>query len=735
MLENIFKTNSLKVRILWPLAIVFSLITAIVLSATVYHINKGFDESVSVHTREIQNFYNNALDNRKVKLATGLKVVLYKKDIISSFRNKNRDELYKLTKTLFAELQSELSVTHLYFHNKDQRNFLRVHQSDRYGDLINRRSLQDAQKHQRLSSGVELGPLGTYSLRVVEPIIIDNKIIGYIELSQKIDDIIKQVKLLFDVDSIMLVGKAGMNKDDWSKGALSSDKRWSWDYLANHLIVTSTLKKIPDEVKNLIVNEAIHEGRFEIDVGDATYLVWDINIDEFGHNTIDKHFEYLTILDISSQVSDNRTSLALMVSSTGLLFSLLFVFFYKITDSTDLVLQRYQRRVKQQQQSLQKSVDEKSINLEMAESIAHLGSWNLNFNTNKLSWSDETYNIFGINPDKEIDLDDFVGGIHPEDKDSVLSAWSAALTGEPYEIDHRIVANGKTKWVHEKAIVKFDRDMKPLVAFGAVYDITVRKEVEDKLRNALIDAEHARDAAEVATHAKSAFLANMSHELRTPMHGILSFAELGLKKSDKNSDKKMHKYFNNIEKSGLRLLKLLNNLLDISKLESGRMEFVFDNGELINIIEQVLTDLDAVLRKKSIYVDINKFCKSQVIYFDSDKILQVLHNLLSNAIKFSPEGSVISISCETALLESSDGKDTIEAVAITVSDEGVGIPEDEIDLVFNKFIQSHATKNISGGTGLGLAICKEIVSGHGGTITIQNNSSKGVSVTVTLPVG
>jgi len=719
---------------LLPLAIVFSFITAIILSSIVYHINKDFDESVSVHTREIQSFYKNALDSRKTKLATGLKVVLHKKDLISSFKNKHREELSRLSRSLFEELKSDLSITHLYFHNKDRRNFLRVHQSDRYGDLINRKSLRDAQKYQKLSSGVELGLLGTYSLRVVEPVVIDDELIGYVELSEQVDDIIGQVKKLFNVDSVMLVGKAGMSKDDWGKGTLSSARLWNWDYLTNHLVVASTLKDIPDEIKELIVHEVIHDGRFEIEVGDSTYLAWDINIDEFGHNSIERHFEYLTILDITSQISENKTSLLLMMSSTAVLFSLLFVLFYKITDSTDITLERYQSRVKYQQRSLQKLVDEKTINLEMAENIAHLGSWNLNFDTNKLIWSDETYNIFGINPDKEISLDDFVGGLHPEDKDSVLSAWSAAIRGEPYEIDHRIVANGETKWVHEKAIIKFDRDNKPLVAFGIVYDISSRKEVEDKLRKALIEAEQARDAAEVATQAKSVFLANMSHELRTPMHGILSFAELGLSKADENSDKKTHKYFNNIEKSGQRLLKLLNNLLDISKLESGRMEFVFDSTELINVIEQVVTDLDAVLNKKSIHIDISEVCRQQIVYIDSDKILQVLHNLLSNSIKFSPENSVVSIHCESASLASSDDKNTIEAIAITVSDEGLGIPEDEIDLVFNKFIQSNVTRQISGGTGLGLAICKEIVIGHGGTLTIRNNVSKGVSVTMTLPV-
>jgi signal transduction histidine kinase len=251
------------------------------------------------------------------------------------------------------------------------------------------------------------------------------------------------------------------------------------------------------------------------------------------------------------------------------------------------------------------------------------------------------------------------------------------------------------------------------------------------------EAEAARLVAERANHAKSEFLANMSHELRTPMHAILSFSEIGKHKVKLASTEKLSHYFSRINDSGKRLLLLLDDLLDLSKLEAGRMEFDFQIQDLQHVIDTELAEFQELFNNKALKIQINQHDIDTVCCFDQLKMLQVMRNLLSNAIKFTPEGKMIAIDISLTRLpsrQSDSQSQSIPALAFSISDEGLGIPEDELELVFDKFVQSSKTRTGAGGTGLGLAICKEIVEGHGGEIKASNNTKGGAVFSVTLPI-
>jgi len=230
-------------------------------------------------------------------------------------------------------------------------------------------------------------------------------------------------------------------------------------------------------------------------------------------------------------------------------------------------------------------------------------------------------------------------------------------------------------------------------------------------------------AAEAANHAKTTFLANMSHELRTPLHGILSFATFGIKEARKVGADKMGNYFQKIEQSGKVLLALINDLLDLSKLESGKGKFEFGRVDLRVLICAAVDECAARAVQRNITVRPLECDFSANVLADHTKIMQVLRNLLDNAIKFSPEGGTIEIG-----LSRSD-----RAVLISVRDRGVGIPEDEVEAIFDKFIQSSKTRTAAGGTGLGLAICREIVTAHNGRIWAENRPDGGAILTFEIP--
>jgi len=236
----------------------------------------------------------------------------------------------------------------------------------------------------------------------------------------------------------------------------------------------------------------------------------------------------------------------------------------------------------------------------------------------------------------------------------------------------------------------------------------------------------AKQSAEQANNAKSVFLANISHELRTPMHSILGFSKLGLKvlgnDVSKSQKDKLIRYFNNINLSGKRLLVLINNLLDIEKLISGKTQFDPTKVDFLTILNSALSEMEAYIQTNKALLDIKKEGIVEThVWVDENLMIQVLVNLLSNAVKFSPEQGVITI--EINDLNENEGHACL--LEVKIIDQGPGIPEQELNSIFDHFVQSSYTKAGTGGTGLGLAISQNIMYLHRSKITVSNIEGAG----------
>ncbi|RDH86191.1 MAG: hypothetical protein DIZ78_08360 [endosymbiont of Escarpia spicata] len=317
--------------------------------------------------------------------------------------------------------------------------------------------------------------------------------------------------------------------------------------------------------------------------------------------------------------------------------------------------------------------------------------------------------------------------VHPDDKERVLAESEQFPTG-PMAVcqEYRIIKkNGDVCWVADYKTSIFNQQGKWLGIDGVVLDITNRKTMEQVLTEA-------KNTAEQANQAKSEFLANMSHELRTPMHAILSFSSFGLENGETAERQKLIEYFTHIQTSGHRLLTLLNDLLDLSKLEAGRMALEYQPNDLKCVAESAIHELRGHITDQGVLCELLPPETDTIGEFDALRIGQVITNLLSNAIKFTATGGHIQISISQDIMDI-DGHE-IPGLQLSVLDQGVGIPETELDTIFDKFIQSSKTRTGAGGTGLGLAISKEIIEVHAGRIWAENNLEQGAQFHFLIPV-
>jgi PAS domain S-box-containing protein len=270
---------------------------------------------------------------------------------------------------------------------------------------------------------------------------------------------------------------------------------------------------------------------------------------------------------------------------------------------------------------------------------------------------------------------------------------------------------------------------------AVIRDVTDRQKAEQEFR----DMQHRLTAelstanreleirsreAEQANRLKSEFLASISHELRSPLHTIIGFSELLDEQLEGPLNEKQKRFVSHIQKDSLHLLDLINDILDLSKIEAGKLDLHLETCDALDAVREVLSSIGPRANAKQISVEL-KSCASLRVYADRLRFKQILLNLLSNAVKFTPEAGRVSVEC-------SEHHGFAE---FSVSDTGLGIPEQEHETIFDKFYQvGSTTKGVREGTGLGLAITKHLVEEHGGHISVASEVGQGSRFTFTVPL-
>ncbi|MDC8773956.1 sensor histidine kinase [Roseateles albus] len=307
-----------------------------------------------------------------------------------------------------------------------------------------------------------------------------------------------------------------------------------------------------------------------------------------------------------------------------------------------------------------------------------------------------------------------------------LSELRPASLAKPIELqDQSLVAQGGSEHVEIRErerdylthrAVFTDANGAIAGLLGSAIDISRFVEAERQIGEA-------RDAAERANNIKTEFVANMSHELRTPLQSIIGFSELGVSRSGQNA--RLQDMFARIHSSGQRMLELVNNLLDLSRLESTVGHLVLTEQDLAPLIQAVMDELAGPADNRSIKLKLQLPSQPLLAAVDAGRLQQALRNVLDNALRLAPATSQITIAAVH------DGPQ----LCISVHDLGPGIPAGELESIFSPFAQSSLTKEGEGGTGLGLAVCRKIMVAHGGGVSAHNHPQGGAIFELRLPIG
>jgi PAS domain S-box-containing protein len=317
------------------------------------------------------------------------------------------------------------------------------------------------------------------------------------------------------------------------------------------------------------------------------------------------------------------------------------------------------------------------------------------------------------------------GIIHPDDRHKVQDAIEKSVQSRhQFNLEYRILnSSQETRWVSNSGKPVFNPDHSIKWLDGFLSDITERVAVLDELKKA-------KQSAEEANHAKSEFLANISHEIRTPLNSVLGFTELleGL-----TIDSTQVKYLNSIKSSGKNLMILINDLLDLSKIEAGKMTLHFSFFDIRRMLDEIRNIFSLRVTIKGIgYLEQISKNFPVSIKFDEVRLRQILINLIGNAVKFTHEGE-IRIKIKAYPKHTLNGNKTMK-LEIRVIDTGIGIPRDAFRMIFESFRQhSQLNSRKYGGTGLGLAITKRLVEAMNGTISLNSVLGEGSTFTVVFP--
>lgn len=539
----------------------------------------------------------------------------------------------------------------------------------------------------------------------MKPVYYNGTLVGYIELGKEIEDILKSSASRSSTEMILFVHKSELDRGHWESGMEMFGREHNWDTYPDHVLTYSTVL-LPDEFLHEVLDthnsdipaEDYHTLQ-KLEGGGRTWMVSLIPLKDSAGSYIGDMF---ILQDVTAKEAAFNNHIKLVIILLLLIFGLLFFFYF-------IILRRTDYGILEREEALCESNNKNKAILDALPVLIFECKRDGTIFDYRAPSEEELF----ILPDEF--LNKKICDIFPDDlsNQAMHAIEQAFQTGNVQSFQYQLPINNDT-FDYEARIVASGKNNALII----VVDITTYKLAEHALARA-------RDISEELIRIKSEFLANMSHELRTPLNSIIGFSDLLLGKSPGELNDKQARYLSNISKSGKHLLSLINDILDVSKVEAGKMDFKPESISLSEVVEDIENSMQLMSQKKNIDVEIDIEPEDASVYGDRTKIRQIMYNLLGNAIKFTPENGKVWI--KSRVIDAN--------IQVSITDTGIGIKKEDQAIIFEPFRQVDASHSRRyEGTGLGLALVKQHVEVHGGKIRVESEIGKGSTFTFTLPM-
>lgn len=604
----------LKSRIIGPFAAILLLvITAFMLTTFLEESEHISHELISRATSFEQHLQEHVhLETQQISLA--LSLIATSPDFTSALQQRDREHLLELEQPYFSQWRDKYTISHFYFHAPDRINILRVHQPERFGDLIDRNTTLMAQQTNSVTSGVEMGPLGTFTLRVVIPVYHDSRLAGFVELGKEIEYLIDHLVHLSGLRYIITLRKEHLTRPQWEEGMRVLGRKPQWDDYADVVVQARTISETPDALARALTQNRMADLDAESNLHGSSGIFRAKSL-PLRDDTGDEVGNIILVQDTTARLRD-------MFSTLG---------------------------------------------------------WTL------------------------------------------AASFALGLPG---------------LWLIYLLLKRIEADLRA-AREKLLEETRSREQLQHAHIRELKEQQTLLQQAITANRHKSEFLARMSHELRTPLHAIIGYSDAMLEGLDGSISDAQGESLRVIHDNGAHLLDLINDLLDLTKIEAGKMSLHKNTMELARLIDDTLKTVAPMIQKKGLKL-ITHHAPLPQISIDPMRIKQVLLNLLSNAIKFTEQGEIV---IETHALAPGDplpgntGKSSEEHLAlVSIKDSGIGMDQQELSEIFKEFYQADRSHREPGsGTGLGLAISNCLVQMHGGQIWASSTPEQGTTFWFTLP--
>ena len=494
---------SLKTVILVPLALVLATLLGVFHYSMYQHEKRDSEEGFARDVSAAQTYLQRALARRSEKMGTALEVILRDEQFQAGLRARDRNALFKRAEPLLGKFHDKYGITHFYFQDAARVNVLRVYRPDYYGDTIDRVTTLAAERSGKTVSGLELGLMGTLTLRVVAPMRDSQGLVGYVELGEEIEEVLRDIQRIVGTDYLLVIDKQFLTRKSWEDSMHRMGRRAEWERFADVAMVHQTTE-LPDATLNRALSlDGEQDQTMDLKAGEKHYYAGAIPIVDAGGRKVGR---LIVLRDRTQSLGETNALLRSLSLFYLFLGGALFAMFYFITSRVQgrldasrehIITQAREREELQARHILEleeerdklrqarNELERNEASLSRAQQIAKVGNWDWDIVGNGLSWSDEIYRIFGLEPQEfGATYEAFLACVHPEDRDKVVQAVNAALREDyPYNMEHRIVLpDGGERIVLERAEVTRDASGRAIQMTGTVQDITERKHAEEDLR-------------------------------------------------------------------------------------------------------------------------------------------------------------------------------------------------------------------------------------------------------------